>query len=342
METKGRKIKKTLVTQFISTYKIEQDGYTNRLPVAGDIALFEVVTLGRHQTVQSESKRNVAIFEGDLILASFADRYATSQFEGYVPKEILPEYDILGAGGVIGVVKSKNASLIDIEPTKVKWLGFATDEQGKIINSKFYGMERPAFSGEKKGPPVILSIGSTMDSGKTTSAAYISRGLYLAGKQVGFIKLTGTAYTKDKDFVLDCGAAFTLDFSDAGYPSTFTVPADEILDIYELLRNRMWNFGQLDYIVMEIADGILQTETASLIADQRFMKTIDHVVFSSGDSLSVLHGLEVLQKINITPRLLCGRFTMSELLIREVSDRVNIPVMGIEDLEQMKANQLFG
>lgn len=337
----GLRVKKTLVTQFISQYRIVKEGFENHLPKSGDIALFEVIELGRHQTVQSDSKRNVAIFPGDLILASFADRYATSQFEGYIPKEILPEYHILGAGGAIGVVKSKNASLKDIEPTTVKWRGYAVDHTDRIINTKFYGMQRPSFGGEKKGPPVILSLGATMDSGKTTTAAYVSRGLYLEGKKIGFIKLTGTAYTKDKDFVLDCGAVFTLDFSDAGYPSTFTVPISEILDVYEFLRSSMFEYGELDYIVMEIADGILQEETAALITDKDFMQTIDHVVFSSGDSLSVLKGLEVLRGLNIEPSLLSGRFTMSELLIREVRDRVDIPIMGIEELEQMKANPLF-
>jgi hypothetical protein len=335
------KIKKSLVTQFLQDYRIVKDGYENYLPKAGDVALFEIIEIGKHQSMQSDSKRSVSIFNGDQILAAFADRYATSQFEGYVPTEILPEYHILGAGGVIGLVKSKNAALEDIEPTTVKWLGYAVDDKGYIINTKFYGMNRPSFHAKVKGPKVILSLGATMDSGKTTTAAYLTRGLYLEGKKVGFIKLTGTAFTKDKDFVFDTGAMFTLDFSDAGYPSTFTVPVSEILDIYEFLRNKMIDYGNLDYIVMEIADGILQVETMGLISNKDFMNTISHVVFSCGDSLSALKGLEVLKSLEIEPVMLAGRFTMSELLIREVRKYVNIPIFGIDLMEQKAANYLF-
>ncbi|MBU6157807.1 MAG: hypothetical protein KGP35_02135 [Bacteroidetes bacterium] len=335
------KIKKSLVTQFLQEYRIVKEGFETYLPASGDVAMFEIVEIGKHQSMQSDSKRSVSIFSGDYILAAFADRYATSQFEGYVPTEILPEYHILGAGGVIGVVKSKNAALEDIEPTTVKWLGYAVDDSNQIINTKFYRMNRPRFKGDKKGPKVILSLGATMDSGKTTTAAFLTRGLYLEGKKVGFIKLTGTAFTKDKDFVFDTGAIFTLDFSDAGYPSTFTIPVPEILDIYEFLRNKMIDFGGLDYIVMEIADGILQRETMGLITNKDFMNTISHVVFSCGDSLSALKGLEVLQSLQIKPDLLSGRFTMSELLIREVRQFVDMPVFSIDHLEQKAANALF-
>lgn len=335
------KIKKSLVTQFLKDYRIVKEGYEDYLPKSGDVGLFEIIEIGKHQSIQSDSKRSLSIFNGDLILAAFADRYATSQFEGYVPSEILPEYHILGAGGVIGVVKSKNAALEDIEPTTVKWLGYAVDESGQIINSKFYRMTRPAFKADKKGPKVILSLGATMDSGKTTTAAYLTRGLYLEGKKVGFIKLTGTAFTKDKDFVLDTGAMHTLDFSDAGYPSTFTVPVSEILDVYEFLRNKMIEFGDLEYIVMEIADGILQNETMGLISNKDFMNTISYVVFSCGDSLSALKGLEVLKTLQIEPVMLSGRFTMSELLIREVNRYVDIPIFSIDALEQKAANFLF-
>ena len=335
------RIKKTIVTQFISSFEIKTTGLNEYTPKAGDIALFEIIEIGKHQTVQSESKRNVAIFPGDLILAAFADRYATSQFEGYVPESALEEYHILGAGGAIGIVKSKNAALKDIEPTTVRCIGLAVDSHANVINSKFYGIAKPKFSAENHKIPTILSLGATMDSGKTTTAAFVSRGLYLDKKNVGFIKLTGTAYTKDKDFVNDCGAMVTLDFSDAGYPSTFTSSIEEILSIYEYLIAKLTRENNLDYIVIEIADGILQQETMGLISRADFMSTIDHVVFSCGDSLSALKGLEVLNSLNIKPKMLCGKFTMSELLIREVQSLVNIPIFGLPQLENMEANQLF-
>lgn len=334
-------MKKSLITQTVTDYRIEENQLKEYIPLSGDVALFEILEIGKHRTMQSDSKRNVALFPGDTILAAFGDRYATEQFEGYVPKSVMSEYHILGAGGVIGIVQSKNAAFKDIEPTKVRLIGFAVDGQGRVINTKFHGLDKPAFKPGTPMPKVILSLGATMDSGKTTTAAFVSRGLFLAGEKVGFIKLTGTAYTKDKDYVFDAGAKRTLDFSDAGYPSTFTIPTEEILSIYEYLRNRIMEDGNLDYLVIEIADGILQQETLSLIGNSEFMSTISSVVFSCGDSLSALHGMQVLAGLGIHPRFLCGKFTMSELLIKEVKQYINIPIFTLEDLENKCANTLL-
>src|SRR4029078_4154313 len=117
------RLKKTIVTKDIQQYIINEKIRDTYHPVAGDVAIFEIVKIGRHEQVQGEDKRNNAIFEGDWIMAAFADRYATSQFEGYVPTEPMELYDILGAGGAVGVVKSKNWSLKDVEPTKVRLVG---------------------------------------------------------------------------------------------------------------------------------------------------------------------------------------------------------------------------
>lgn len=334
-------MKKSLITKTVLNYRIEENDYKSYVPVSGDVALFEILEIGKHRTMQSDSKRNVALFPGDQILAAFGDRYATEQFEGYVPEQVMAEYHILGAGGVIGIVKSKNAAFKDIEPTKVRLIGFAVGVDNKIVNTKFYGIEKPVFSKETTMPKVVLSLGATMDSGKTTTAAFVSRGLYLAGYKVGFIKLTGTAYTKDKDFVFDAGAIRAMDFSDAGFPSTFTIAIPEILSIYEYLRKSIVAEGPLDYIVVEIADGILQQETLALISHPDFMSTITKVVFSCGDSLSALHGMKVLQGLGIEPQFLCGKFTMSELLIQEVKQYINIPVFTLEELEGKKANFLL-
>lgn len=326
------KIKQSVATRFVTSYQQIETYNHSHIPKAGDVGIFKIIELGRHTSIQGIDKRLQAIFEGDLIMASFANRYATSQFEGYVPSAPQDTYDILGAGGAIGVLKSKNAALKDEEPTKVQLVSYCCNENSTIINTLFYHIERKAYTGTLPGKAkVILSIGATMDSGKTTTAAFTARGLKMGGHRVGFIKLTGTAHTKDKDFVYDCGADFSLDFSDAGFPSTFLCSKETILDIYQTLLMQFNNHA-VDYIVMEIADGILQRETDFLIKDQLFMKTIHSTIFSCGDSLSALKGVELLQKIGITPNILSGKFTMSPLLIEEVKAITQVPIFTIEEI----------
>lgn len=336
----GWKLKRTLITRHIGNYQISEALNNAYLPKAGDVAMFEVIECGKHWSVQGHENRNVAIFPGDRILASFADRYATSQFEGYVPDTFYEVYHILGAGGAVGIVKSKNDSLKDVEPTTLKLIGYATDAAGQVINTKFYHTGRKHFRGDTGGAKVILSVGATMDSGKTTTAASLCRGLKISGKTIAFIKLTGTCYTKDKDFVLDCGADITIDFSDVGYPSTFMCSLNDILDIYQSLLDELARHKP-DYIVMEIADGLMQRETAFLLRSKIFMNTIHKVIFSCGDSLSAFHGIEILSGLGIKPAAVSGRFTMSPLLIQEVKDHSGIEPLHIDQLMSGQFNELF-
>lgn len=335
------KIKKTLITKEVSNYTLNSEIVKTYLPNSGDVAVFEIVELGKHEAVQSDAIRNVAIFEGDLIMATFADRYATSQYEGYVPTKHHDLYHILGAGGAIGIVKSKNAALNHIEPTTVKLVGYCCDETGKVINTRFYNKKRIPFTGEVPGgAKIILSIGSTMDSGKTTTAAHVARGLKSTGKKVGFIKFTGTAYSKDKDYVRDCGADVALDFADMGFPSTYMCDKETLLDVFQSLLGLM-DLEKPSYIVMEIADGLLQRETAFLLQDERFMSTIHNIVFSSGDSLSAIHGVEILKKYNLAPCALSGRFTMSPLLVDEAKAYLGLPVLTIDQIMTGEFNHYF-
>ena len=55
---------------------------------------------------------------------------------------IADTYDIIGGGGVIGVVKSKNYALKDVEPTKVRQVAYCCQEDGEVINTKFHISKR--------------------------------------------------------------------------------------------------------------------------------------------------------------------------------------------------------
>lgn len=337
----NNRIKKTIICKEVTNYTVNHAINNSYIPKDGDVALFEVLIIGKHTSIQSETKRITAIFEGDVIMAAFANRYATSQFEGYTPDTPTEVLDILGAGGAIGLVKSKNASLEDIEPTKVRLIGYATGVDGNVINTKFYHTNRIPFSGiVPNNAKLILSVGSSMDSGKTTSAAYLARGLKTTGKKVAFIKLTGTSFTKDKDFVYDCGADVVVDFTDGGYPSTYMCSKEEILDLYQTLLN-MLEPENPDYIVMEIADGLLERETDFLLRDTAFMSTVHSMIFSCGDSLGVFYGLQLLEQFGVTPAVICGRFTMSPLLIQEVKAKIDIPTLDIDQLSNGEYVHLF-
>lgn len=328
----NKQIKQTIITKGVNDYQLNYSIVNTYIPRAGDVALFKVKELGKHTRLQRPEGKNRHIFPGDEVLAVFGTRYATNQLEGYVPTDILPEYHILGQGGVMGELKSIHQRFEHKGPTTLELLAYATDYSGKVINTHYLNQMKTLFTGTKPNNcPVILSIGGSMDSGKTTTAGYLCRGLHLSGQKVAFFKLTGTVYSKDTDFVQDCGADQSSDFSYFGFPSTYMYTLDEILNLYQGLLNQAATI-QPDYIVVEIADGLLQRETNMLLTSRAFMDTIDGVVYSDGNSTGAISGVELLSKINIRPFALCGRFTMAPLLIEEVQNYVSIPVLTLEDM----------
>ncbi|MBI5914586.1 MAG: hypothetical protein HY842_04355, partial [Bacteroidetes bacterium] len=215
-------LKKTIIAQGIDNYHLDKSIRTTHQPKAGDLAVFKVLEIGKHDSIQGINGNNTYIFPGDLLLAAFGNRYATEQFEGYVPTEYQHQYHILGKGGAIGILTSMHEKFELVGPTSLRLIGYATDANGQVINTKYFNKQETAFDPAKKRPyKVILSLGASMDSGKTTSAAYTCRGLRAAGYKVAFIKLTGTVYTKDIHFARDCGAHLSIDFSKFGFPSTY-------------------------------------------------------------------------------------------------------------------------
>ncbi len=337
-----KNIKRSIITKSVNDYKINRKIRTSYIPKAGDVAIFEILEIGKHKAVQGINGNNNYIFPGDKILAVFGTRYATAQFEGYVPKKHHSKYQILGQGGVIGVLESMHAKFEDIGATQVKLIGYAVNEEGNVINSIYNGVESKPFKANKKrNYKIYLSLGASMDSGKTTTAAFLSRGFRGQKKKVGFIKLTGTVYAKDCSFVRDCGADTAIDFSYCGYPSTFLNTTKEILTILETLLDRVERIDP-DVVVIEIADGLLQKETKALINHKPFMNLVDKVLLSCADSLSVANGISILSKLNHTPMVLSGMFTASPLMIKEVKENTKIPVLTLDDfMEPTTFNRIF-
>jgi hypothetical protein len=336
------RIKKTYICRDVNSQHINMNTDISYQPKVGDVGVFEIIKIGKHKSIQSDTKRNATILPGDIIMAAFGTRYATEQFEGYVPVDCNRELHILGGGGTVGVIESMHDKFIDMGPTTLKFIGSVLNDKGQIINTKvMYSQQLTGFTGKASmGTKIILSVGSAMDSGKTTSAAYLVRGLRKAGHSVAFIKLTGTVYTKDCDLNYDLGANITSDFGDFGFPSTYMCEEQELLDLYESLLKKVL-IVKPDYVVMEIADGLYQRETKMLLNSHHLMDTVSGVLFSAGDSLAAINGVNILNNWGIRPFAISGLLTASPLLVKEVKENCELPVYTINDLSD-NTNEIVG
>lgn len=336
------RIKKSIITKDIEYHKINKDLNKSILPKLGDVALFEVVSIGRHKTIQSTEGTNHHLFPGDKILVTFGARYATNQFEGYVPTGYQDIYQILGAGGVVGSLKSMHFKYEEVGPTEVKLLGYAVDKNNNVVNSIYNKKKKVSFARTKKKKyDVYLSVGASMDSGKTTTAAYFCKGLNDSGLKTAYIKLTGTVYAKDRNLVRDAGAMVSVDFSHCGYPSTYMVGTDDVLDIFATLTKHIEKeIPNIDTLIVEIADGLVQKETYALLQNKKLMKNVTGVIMSCPDSLSAFGGLDVLRSIDIEPVIIGGILTASPLMVKEVKAFTDLPVYALPDFIEDKGRKL--
>ena len=325
--------KKAIICKNVSSTFVNAEIIKTHIPKAGDVAIFRVGEIGKHTRIQTETGNLKYILPGDLIMAAFGNRYATGQLEGYVPDSYQETYHILGQGGAIGVMASIHEKLEDVGPTTLELVGYVVNEESRVINTKYFNYKNSLDNHLQidTDNKIILSLGTSMDSGKTTSAAFLARGLKLAGKRVAYIKLTGTVHAKDKGMVSDFGAMLSIDFSYFGFPSTYMCPTEEILTLFDRLLKRVKTIHP-DYILVEVADGLLQKETNGLIHEPRFRKKVDGVIFSSGDSISAIAGADLLSELGYNVLGLTGLFTRSPLLMNEVQQKSGYAVFNGENL----------
>jgi hypothetical protein len=131
--------------------------------------------------------------------------------------------------------------------------------------------------------------------------------------------------------MLDAGAFRVLDFGDAGLPSTFLAERSDLERVFRTLTAELAGAGA-EAIVIEVADGIFQRETAMLVDSALFRARVDALLFASGDAGGATHGAQWLRSRDLPLRALSGLVSASPLASREAEGATGLPVLGLEDL----------
>lgn len=307
-----------------------------RAPRSGDVVLARVEELGHHEGLELPGGRRAKLYPGDEILVCYGNRYAPDQFEAQVPVDLKPCH-LVAQGGIAAHVVSWHTSMRT--PTLISPFGIVGTVDGRPINLRHYGLPKPQQAAGR--PRAIASIGTSMNAGKTTTAANLIRGLAAAGLRVGAAKVTGTGAGKDLYLMRDAGAFMTLDFTDAGFPTTYMAAPREIEEIVTALTGHLAAAGA-DVIVLEVADGLYQRETATLCRSPFFAEAIDELVFSAGDAMGAAAGVAWLRACGLEVRAVSGALTASPLAVREAAGATGLPVLTGEALRDAAVAELVG
>lgn len=293
---------------------------------SGSVAIARLDKMGKNTRLELVTGRTAALHEGDHLAVVFGNRYATEQFEGYAGSEG-DRCDLLSMGGLCGLVSSRHAGVP--EPSKLTLLGSVLDPTGQPLNLRSFKLPFTKYAAK---PRVTVVCGSSMDAGKTHTAMSLIVGYARRKIQAAGIKLTGTATGRDTWSFHDAGASPALDFIDGGWQSTYLCDLDQLLDLNNLLLAHATCEGTRE-VVIEIADGLLQRETAMLLQSSEFMQTVDQVVFATSDPIAAAGGVALLRQWSIEPVAISGLISLSPLAAREASSRTGVPCLSSLDLQ---------
>lgn len=312
-----------------STRHVDLSAATNLVTTArprpGDLVLAKVTKIGHHKALESRDGRRSTLFLNDEIIVAYGNRYAPDQFEAEIPAD-LGECDLVAAGGIASQVLSRSSKTS--AATRITPVGLLADHTGRVLNAADGGL--PTLR-EPKSCRVYAVLGASMNAGKTTTAVSVVRGFLAAGYRVGSAKITGTGAGGDVWRMKDAGARPALDFTSAGVVSTYKLDRDELLRICFTLCSHAMRTG-VDVLVLEVADGLYQRETAMLLQTPEFQALVDGVFFAARDALGAKAGVDWLTQHGLRTLALSGIITIAPLAIQEATEAVGLPVLGLDAL----------
>lgn len=295
-------------------------------PEPGDVVLATVRALGSHKRIELPNGRKASLNEGDEILLAYGNRYAPDQYEAYVP-QALDRCHMVAAGGIAAGAVSWHDRLSG--PTEIEPVGVLCRTDGTVVNLKQFALPTVACP----MPAAVFGVfGTSMNAGKTATAASLVRGFSESGYTVGALKVTGTAAGGDPWLMHDSGAVRVLDFTDGGLATTFGTPLDTIVGTTRNLL-RTLHRSDCDVAIVEIADGLYQDETRQVAASPLMHSLFDSVIFAAGDALGAVAGVNRLENLGYQVLGISGAVMRSPLAAREAIANLNVPAFSLSDLQ---------
>ncbi len=300
----------------------------------GDVAVVEIASVGNHTRIVTAANERLRLYPGDRFVGVFGNRYATDAFEAVVGTA--DRVHILTNAGMLGTVRSRHSSVMS--PTMVRCHGLVTDQRGKTLNlkSRLFKSSWP----ESTARNVVFVVGTGMNSGKTTTATRLVKGLVNQGVRVVACKLTGSVSHRDLFELRSTSPARASDFSDYGFPSTYLCSSTELSDLFHTMVADAHCVNP-DIVIMEIADGVLQRETAMLLRDEEIGKHVAGVLLTAPCALSAIQGVHQVHLTGHRVLGVSGIISNSPLFEKEFRQHCEVPVYSSSGLgEQLSAGVL--
>lgn len=208
-----------------------------------------------YNELELPSGRMSKLKKGDIIAVALGGRMALQGFVGHLPKSLKVDdvIHLLNFGGVAGVCTSANVQEVG-EPLRIRVLG-GIQRKGKLLNIGDVTKFKPVTN-MKNDIPLIITTGTSMDSGKTTVAVEITKTLTRMGMKLAGTKLTGVGAHRDLYKMADYGVYDAVSFTDCGITSTANMPDEQMVAVAKGAIEHL-SKSNPDAIMIEFGDGFM-------------------------------------------------------------------------------------
>lgn len=292
----------------------------------GDLAIAEVLEIGRHPQLALASGREAELAEGDRIVVVVGRVNAPLAFSGVCPTS-LGECALLSASGAAGLVTAASRGL---PPTRLRLLGLAVDEAGTVLNLR--RLVPTAACGTDSGMArsqriAVVSCARGSHASKVTAA--LVRGYARSGAEVAVAKPTGVADAAERWRFLDAGAAAAVDLVDAGRLCSAELDRANLVAVTEQLCATLAGNSA---VIVRVAGGLARRDTRALVCAPQFVASTDGVVLAAADALSAIEGARLLAAAGLRLLAVSGAICRSPLAMAEARNELSCPVLDAQAL----------
>lgn len=278
---------------------------------------------------ETKSGRMADMVRGDLMVGALGRRAATLEGVGDWRAAVGSlELEALTSAGLLG--RATSISPMYPELMRMEYLGHATRGGEKLGMMDFVTPSTP----RKLEIPVILLIGTSMSSGKTTAGGVIIRALKYMGIDVVGAKLTGAARYRDILKFRDAGAMKVFDFVDAGLPST-VCSEERYRGALELLLSKVASCNA-QVMVAEAGASPLEPYNGAIVVE--YLSNLTRfTVLCASDPYAVL-GVQTAYGDSLKADLVSGpaaNTTAGTQLVRELSGHTSLNLLDRGNYPQL-------
>jgi hypothetical protein len=274
-----------------------------------------------YNELELPSGRMSKLKKGDILAVALGQRMALKGFVGRLPKSLKVNdvIHLLNLGGVAGECTSANIQEVG-EALRIRVLG-GIARKGKLLNIADASLFKPVQS-MKNDIPLIITTGSSMDSGKTTVATEVIKTLTRMGMKLAGAKVTGVGAQRDLFKMEDYGVYEAVSFVDCGVTSTANIDDKTMVTIAKGALEYL-SKSNPDAIMVEFGDGLMgRYGVDAILRDREIQKNVRLHIGCARDPVGAVKLAEDCAKIGLPIDVISGPITDNQVGQDIVKDHV--------------------